>query len=195
VATETERTHYRLAEVAYFLREMRRVQDHSQHFIFELSAFLSACKNLSYHLGAVYGRQWYKAIQRRVEAGEFKYIGVYLKLRDVNVHRDPLEVLRDTHLMFPDGMPDGFPDDGGSFLVDINQRGDIMSAHYVPEGGTVAAKPLSFTSKHRYFFPGGEVTGQDILVECELCYRELAKIVIEATQGAQGNPLSASQGE
>jgi hypothetical protein len=165
----------KLYEVGYFLREMRRVQGHRNYFIYELSAFLSSLKSLAYYLGNEYGSDWYKRMVKRVQGGEFKYIGYYLKKRDANIHDDPLFVLQETSIEI-----DGVLPKDARLTRNTDQFGNILGLTVDSEEAGVQSAPLDFTATHVHMFPGSDASGKDILAECEVCYHELIRIVLEA---------------
>jgi hypothetical protein len=169
----------KLHEALYFLRGMRREEQHRVHFRYELSAFLSACKSYAYALGVACGRGWYKSVQKRAEAGEFPMVAYYLKKRDVNVHEGmphTLQMGTIRHEGDPFGPIEMNFDQYGN-IVGITQRG--------PDGNPVE---IPYTAQHIHTFVDRYGPAQDIPSECDQLIKELIAITDEADEYLRQHP-------
>ncbi len=171
----------KLDQAGFFLQEMASVQANRRKFTYELSAFLSTCRSVGYYLRELHGEAWFKQMMRRVHAGEFPHIAYYIEKRDRDVHHDVLDVFGMGTIMVNATLPRP-----AAPYVRMTKDDDGKILSMVWDDGQGPPTPLEFTEEHRYFFPGGEATGQDILRECVEYFMELRNIAVEAARMRSG---------
>lgn len=163
----------KLQEAEFFLREMRDAQGNRVHFGYMVSAFLSACRSVTYYQCKEYGSEWYDRMKGRVKRGDFKRVGYFIEKRDNNTHHDLLEIVQINHINVPRELSGDNP-----FTVNKDQFGTITGISATADDGTL--REVNAIITHENFFPGETATVGDLLTACSEYLDELWEIANEA---------------
>jgi hypothetical protein len=141
----------KIDEAQYFLLGMVREKDIPKHFIYELSAFLSAARSvLQYALKEaelkVGGRNWYdQHMQDRI-------LRFFTDERDLNIHTKPARPGADYHVRLTENLYVVEP------LPPVNPQGDVVRIDPLPVRPGVAPSELNIEYHFRNWQNGsGEV--------------------------------------
>ncbi len=176
----------KVEEARYFLGEMQRVVENRDFFVFELSAFLSACRSVDYYLvkemnqvvGKENGKAWWNDVKARVDSGIYAYVSFFINKRNENIHDSPLQpqplkrlVVSDTNAQSTENV----------VIIKLDSQNNLMGIHEetLDRPGQVV-RELPWSQIDSYHFQEGDQDSQDILITCRRYLEELEEIVEEA---------------
>lgn len=139
----------KIKEAEYFYNKLLSCQENSDHFKYNLSAFLTAARSVLQYareeaVTKNHGQQWY---DRRVSGD--KVLSFFRDKRDVNIHKRPVVANRQISIHCHDVVPIS---DGPVRLTVFDSDGNVKEEQVIEsdQPTTLEAEPTTVT--YRYMF-------------------------------------------
>ena len=166
-------TRQKLEEAKYFLSQMQANIENPKNFAFNLSAFLSAARSVTFVMRSEFARfsgfdGWYKSKQEEMNGdGDFKFFN---DMRVVTIHQRTVTPHRKTHITISETISASLT------RKVVDKDGNVVSER-TSEPKAEKSPEEKVTIKHSWYFE--ERPDEDLLELCNAYVQKLEKLVDE----------------